>query len=90
MAGAVGRNPYADEALHLLTADGVDLSALARCDRPTGCAAIAVLPSGENAIVVGSGANQEVRADLAPDDLLTQETWLLLQMEALDRVSFCF
>ena len=81
MAGAVGRDPFADEALGLLSAEGVDLSALGRSPRPTACATIAVLPNGENAIVVGSGANLDARADLLPDDLLAPETWLRLQME---------
>ena len=81
MAGAVGRDPFADEALGLLSAEGVDLSALARSRRPTACATIAVLPNGENAIIVGSGANLDARADLVSDDPLTPATWLLLQME---------
>lgn len=81
MVGAVGRDAFAEEALSLLVAEGVDLSALARRERPTGCATIAVLPSGENAIVVGSGANQEARAEQVPDALLTPATWLLLQRE---------
>jgi ribokinase len=81
MVGAVGHDAFAEEAQRLLAKESVDLSALARCARPTGCATIAVLPSGDNAIVVGSGANQEVRAAQVPDALLTPGVWLLLQME---------
>jgi ribokinase len=54
----VGADPFADEALALLQAEDVDLSRV-QVDPavPTGVALIAVSPSGENQIVVASGAN---------------------------------
>jgi ribokinase len=56
----------ADEALALLRAGGVDLSAcVAIPDVATGTALIAVAPSGENQIVVAPGANRY----LLPDQL---------------------
>src|SRR5947209_12995934 len=42
MAGAVGRDTFADVALELLRREGVDLSLVRRVNRPTGCAAIMV------------------------------------------------
>jgi ribokinase len=81
MAGAVGRDALAADALRMLADADVDLSRVARTDRTTGCAAIAVDPQGRNAIAVGSGANLLARADAVEDALLTPETTLLLQME---------
>lgn len=58
LLGRVGSDAMADEALALLRADGVDLSACAADpSAPTGVALIAVSPDGENQIVVASGAN---------------------------------
>jgi ribokinase len=62
MVGAVGKDPFAAEALALLKADGVDLSATAEVAAPTGAAFIAVDSRGENAIVVASGANRLAKA----------------------------
>jgi ribokinase len=62
MVGAVGRDSFAGEALALLKADGVDLSATTEVAAPTGAAFIAVDRHGENAIVVASGANRLAKA----------------------------
>ena len=62
MVGAVGKDSFAAEALALLKADGVDLSATAEVAAPTGAAFIAVDAHGENAIVVASGANRLANA----------------------------
>jgi ribokinase len=62
MAGAVGKDAFAGEALALLKADGVDLSAIEAAAAPTGAAFIAVDAKGENAIVVASGANRLAKA----------------------------
>lgn len=56
--GMVGADAFADEALALLKADGVDLSHVGvSANAPTGVALIAVSASGENQIVVAPGAN---------------------------------
>ena len=66
MVGRVGRDGLADEALALLRAEGVDLSACAVDETAaTGVALIAVAAGGENQIVVAPGAN----AALTPDRL---------------------
>ena len=58
MVGAVGEDPFADEALAGLRAAGVGLE-LTRTGT-TGVALILVTPDGENQIVVVPGANAEV------------------------------
>ncbi len=61
----VGADAAADEALALLRAEGVDLSATRISQtEPTGVALIAVAPDGENQIVVAPGANGSFTPDL--------------------------
>ena len=61
----VGGDAMAAEALALLQAEGVDLSACAvDAAHPTGVALIAVAPDGENQIVVAPGANAAFTPEL--------------------------
>ncbi len=58
MVGRVGNDPAADEALHTLRMEGVDLSYCKPLKgHSTGLAMIVVTQSGENQIVVAPGAN---------------------------------
>jgi ribokinase len=60
MVGAVGADDLGAEALRQLAGEGIDVSAVARLDAPTGVAAIVVDEAGENQIAVASGANAEL------------------------------
>ena len=62
LVGAVGRDPFASEALALLDEGGVALDGIRRADAPTGVALIVVAEDGENQIVVAPGANGAVEA----------------------------
>ena len=80
MIGGVGDDGFASIALATLRTDGVDLAHVARRTTPTGCAMIAVARSGDNQIVVASGANRDtVAAQLLESDI--GHNTLLLQME---------
>jgi ribokinase len=69
MVGAVGEDPFADEALVLLREGGVDLGGVRRTAEPTGVALILVDAEGENQIVVAPGANRAANAgDVAGAD----------------------
>ena len=58
MVGRVGNDPHADEALHTLRQEGVDLSYCKPLENlATGLALIVVNEAGENQIVVAPGAN---------------------------------
>lgn len=57
LVGAVGRDPFALEALALLRQSDVDLSPVEETEHPTGVALIVVDGGGENQIVVVPGAN---------------------------------
>src|SRR6266542_6700668 len=74
IAGAVGSDSFADEALALMREGGVDLDGVRRVDVPTGVALILVDAEGENEIVVAPGANALVETgDLgAVDAVLCQ------------------
>lgn len=61
LVACVGTDAAADEALALLRAGDVDLSACVALEGvPTGTALIAVAPNGENQIVVAPGANRQL------------------------------
>ena len=60
--GAVGKDPFATEALALLEEGGIDLKGVRRVGAPTGVALIVVGDDGENQIVVAPGANGRVEA----------------------------
>ncbi|MDH4247171.1 MAG: ribokinase [Deltaproteobacteria bacterium] len=54
----VGHDPFGDEALRMLAAEGVDTRYVRRSpDRPTGAAAIVLNTAGDNRIIVVPGAN---------------------------------
>jgi ribokinase len=79
--GAVGTDAFGAAARDSLRANGVDPARVTRIAGPTGCAAIAVDPSGRNQIVVGSGANAALTAERVEDALLGPGTILVLQRE---------
>lgn len=81
LAGAVGTDRFADIALAGLRAAGTNLDLVRTVAAPTGCAAIMVSATGENAIAVASGANALAQAGQVPDPALGAGTLLLLQME---------
>ena len=81
MAGAVGKDSFAVQALALLKAEGVDLSATMEVAAPTGAAFIAVDKHGENAIVVASGANRSAKAVQLERLALGASDILVLQRE---------
>ena len=62
LVGAVGDDPFADEALVLLREGEVDLRGVRRVPDTTGVALILVGGDGENEIVVAPGANRSVAA----------------------------
>jgi ribokinase len=81
LAGAVGDDAMAAEALSLLQPGGVDLQRVSTMSGPTGIALIMVDDSGENVIAVAPGANAKVApADAARLSFAAGEV-LLLQLE---------
>ncbi|HEY2551335.1 MAG TPA: ribokinase [Streptosporangiaceae bacterium] len=64
LVGAVGTDQAAADERAALAADGVDTSALAECDGPSGVAVILVDDRGENMIAVAPGANSRLSAEM--------------------------
>lgn len=86
MAGRVGHDPFGTHLLQSLQADGVDTSLIVVDEQEaSGVAFIFLLPDGNNAIVVASGANMRVGADPAQmqqiNAALAQADALVLQLE---------
>ncbi|NVK35384.1 MAG: ribokinase, partial [Rhodobacteraceae bacterium] len=80
MIGAVGSDPFAAPALAGLQDAGVELGAVRSLESSTGLAFIGVEASGENQIIVASGANAQVDADWLKPFLSAHDT-LLMQGE---------
>ncbi len=81
MVGAVGRDDFGSAALEALRGDGVGVDSVCRLDAPTGCAAIGLDTEGRNQIMVASGANALVSADMVSTELLARAGVVLAQME---------
>ena len=79
--GAVGQDANAAPCLDALADAGVNISGIHAVEGVTGTAVISVEESGENQILVASGANMKASADWLSDDLLGEGATLLLQME---------
>jgi len=81
-AGALGRDDHGAALAELLDREGIDTSAVRRVDAPTGVALISVLDSGDNSIVVCTGANAELRElDAQTRDLIAGASYLVMQFE---------
>lgn len=81
LAGAVGRDAFAEPALALLRDAGVDLTRVTTLDGSTGCAAIGVDREGRNQIMVAPGVNLAVSAAQVEDAALGADTVLVVQRE---------
>ncbi len=84
MVGRVGQDAFGDRLLESLRADGVATEGISRsATAGTGTAVITVEATGQNRIVVVSGANAEVTPELveAHGPLIASASALLLQLE---------
>jgi ribokinase len=76
--GAVGTDPYGTELLSVLQSEGIGIGSIARSTHPTGTAHISVVDSGENSIVVVSGANATVTTLTDADKRLIERSAVLV------------
>jgi ribokinase len=83
MAGAVGSDAFATDALALMKDAGTDLSAVKVVDDATGTAHILVGGDGENVIIVVASANGKVSTEdaLAAVAAMRKDDTLVLQLE---------
>lgn len=81
LIGCVGNDAFAQTALDLLNAAGVDLSSVTTQADHTGCALILVDQSGDNCIAVLPGANKALTADQLRKHDIGGADVLVLQQE---------
>src|SRR5260370_30903637 len=86
MAGRVGNDPFGEQLLRSLQADNIDTGLVAiDQEDSSGVALIFLIPDGDNAIVVASGANMRVGQDHAQlatiFDAIAQAQALVLQLQ---------
>lgn len=83
MAGAVGSDAFAADAVSLMKQAGTDLSAVKLADEATGTAHILVGGDGENVIIVVAGANGRVTEQdgIAAVEAMAKDDTLVLQLE---------
>jgi len=82
-AGARGRDGFGETLVESLRRDGIDVTALEPVNGPTGVALILVEESGENQIVVISGANDRVRGPAPGDNVSIWVTQAEIPVEAV-------
>lgn len=82
LVGRVGNDDYGKTLRDELKSQGVMVSGVAYTDNlPTGSAVVTRDATGENQIIVMSGANNEAIHDQIPDEILLPQNYLLMQME---------
>ena len=84
MIGCVGDDIYGESLINNLQSAGVDTGAVARLDDvSTGIAGITVTSSGDNAIIVASGANFYLTPEMIRhnEDLIRAADYVLTQLE---------
>jgi ribokinase len=86
--GHVGDDAYGPVLRGMLEAAGVDCGLLAVSARPTAIAVIGVDEAGENAIIVGSGANLDTSAGQLRDEHLSPGATVLCQNEIRSEETF--
>jgi ribokinase len=85
-----GNDIFGREALEGFVREGLDVSsASVSADFASGVALITVSDSGENEIVVASGANMDLKPEHLPDEIFEGVSWVLLQLEIpLDTIRY--
>ena len=80
--GAVGDDPYGTALRALMASEGIRTAGLASSPEPTGTAHISVVDSGENSIVVVSGANNTMtELTKAQRETIIGSAYLVMQCE---------
>jgi ribokinase len=88
LVGHLGNDSFGDALRQALAQAGVDCAGVAIADAATGVAVIGVEASGENQIIVGSGANLATRARQVRDADLGPGVTLLCQNEVDPAATF--
>ena len=79
--GAAGKDAFAKVAKEFHEGEGIDSRLAIQADHATGTAAILVNDRGENEIVVALGANNFLKPEDIPEDMVKDATILVSQLE---------
>lgn len=88
MVGKVGDDSFGRRSVNNLKSQSVWTAGIGMSERPTGCATIAVDSKGANFVMVAPGANLDVTADQAPDEVLGRKHVVLTQLEVTPEATF--
>ncbi|MCQ2966533.1 MAG: ribokinase [Alphaproteobacteria bacterium] len=88
MVGAVGIDTISDVPLNALKMATVDVTPVVKSNNSTGMAMIMVDVTGENSIVVASGANLDLKAEHVPQNFYSKENVFVFQMETEKQETF--
>lgn len=88
MVGKVGDDSFGRRCINNLKSQSVWTAGIGISERPTGCATIAVDSKGANFVMVAPGANLDVTADQAPDEVLNNKHVVLTQLEVTPEATF--
>ncbi len=88
MVGKVGDDGFGRRCISNLKSQSVWTAGIGVSERPTGCATIAVDSRGANFVMVAPGANFDVTADQAPDEVLGKQSIVLTQLEVTPTESY--
>ncbi len=92
MLGAVGEDPYGEQLIQNLNEVHVDTTGIQRMKNvPTGQAFVSVYDSGDNSIVVISGANADISREMIDENMCYIEEcdYIIMQLEIpLDTVQY--
>lgn len=81
LVGCTGDDRHGHEILTALRRTGVMTSGVVKSEKPTGMAAVIYDKKGENMVIVAPGANEDIKNDQAPDEVLKDGNILIMQME---------
>ncbi len=88
MVGKVGDDSFGRRCINNLKSQSVWTAGIGISERPTGCATIAVDSKGANFVMAAPGANHDVTADQAPDEVLGRKHVVLTQLEVTPEATF--
>lgn len=81
LCGRAGEDDFGKKLIENLKVNGLDFSNVQVGPQPTALQHVAIDRQGDHLVTCATGANWGLRAASVPDELLTQETWLLCNLE---------
>ncbi len=81
LVSKVGDDDYATNILGKLRREGITTSGIGKGETPTGCSLQIIAESGDSLHTIAFCANKEIESQQVPDEILSEQTVILLQTE---------